>query len=105
VDIAATLGGQKRENQLLVGFALETDNELNNAIGKMQKKNLDLIVLNSLQHEGAGFGHDTNRITLIDRNQQSRAFPLKSKKEVAEDIIDGIIDKLYEKRLDYADAK
>jgi phosphopantothenoylcysteine decarboxylase / phosphopantothenate---cysteine ligase len=105
VDIAATLGGQKRENQLLVGFALETDKELNNAIGKMQKKNLDLIVLNSLQDAGAGFGHDTNRITLIDRNQQSRAFPLKSKKEAAEDIIDGIIDKLYEKRLDYAEAK
>jgi phosphopantothenoylcysteine decarboxylase/phosphopantothenate--cysteine ligase len=99
VDIAATLGQQKTRQQLLVGFALETDNEWNNALGKLQRKNLDLIVLNSLNDAGAGFGHDTNRITVIDRNQQSQAFPLKSKKEAAADIIQLIIDKLYEKSL------
>ena len=105
VDIAATLGRQKTEQQLLVGFALETDNEWNNALGKLQRKNLDLIVLNSLNDVGAGFGHDTNRITVIDRNQQSQAFPLKSKKETADDIIQLIIDKLYEKSLIPADYK
>jgi phosphopantothenoylcysteine decarboxylase/phosphopantothenate--cysteine ligase len=65
----------------------------------LQRKNLDLIILNSLNDAGAGFGHDTNRITVIDRNQQSHAFPLKSKKEAATDIIQLIIAKLYEKSL------
>lgn len=105
VDIAASLGRQKTAQQLLVGFALETDHEWNNALGKLQRKNLDLIVLNSLNDAGAGFGHDTNRITVIDRNQQSHAFPLKSKQEAASDIIQLIIAKLYEKSLIQAESK
>jgi phosphopantothenoylcysteine decarboxylase/phosphopantothenate--cysteine ligase len=105
VDIAATLGQQKTGQQLLVGFALETDNEWNNALGKLQRKNLDLIVLNSLNDAGAGFGHDTNRITVIDRNQQSHVFPLKSKKEAASDILQLITSKMYEKSLIQAQSK
>jgi len=66
-DIAKTLGQQKRENQLMVGFALETDNEVANAKAKIQSKNLDMIVLNSLQDSGAGFGHDTNKISIIKK--------------------------------------
>jgi phosphopantothenoylcysteine decarboxylase/phosphopantothenate--cysteine ligase len=90
-DIAAQLGRIKRDNQLLVGFALETDNEESNAVAKLKRKNLDLIVLNSLRDEGAGFGTDTNRITLIDKYNNIDKFELKSKAEVAEDIIAGII--------------
>jgi phosphopantothenoylcysteine decarboxylase / phosphopantothenate---cysteine ligase len=66
VDIARTLGEQKKPAQLLIGFALETDNELENAKGKLTRKNLDLIVLNSLRTAGAGFGHDTNAVTLLN---------------------------------------
>lgn len=88
VDIAAVLGRQKNANQLLVGFALETDHEIENALKKLHSKNLDLIVLNSLQHEGAGFGHDTNQITLIDRQGAIEPFGLKDKRAVATDIID-----------------
>ena len=65
-DIAATFGGLKKPNQFFVGFALETDNELNNAKDKLARKNFDLIVLNSLNDKGAGFGHDTNQITIVD---------------------------------------
>lgn len=90
VDSAATLGMQKKPGQLLVGFALETQNERENALAKLRRKNLDLIVLNSLRDAGAGFGHDTNRITLLDRHERVREFPLKSKIEVAEDIIQAI---------------
>jgi phosphopantothenoylcysteine decarboxylase/phosphopantothenate--cysteine ligase len=90
-DIAASLGKMKNKNQLLVGFALETENEISNAIGKLQRKNLDLIVLNSLRDEGAGFGRDTNRITIIDRNNNIDKFELKSKDEVASDIFRKII--------------
>jgi len=90
-DIAATLGSTKKSSQLLAGFALETDNELENAKSKLQRKNLDLIVLNSLQEEGAGFGHDTNRITIIDRNNNIDKFELKSKEEAAKDILDKIV--------------
>ncbi len=90
-DIAAELGRAKRADQLLVGFALETDNELENAISKLKRKNLDIIVLNSLKEKGAGFGFDTNRITIIDRNNNIGKFELKSKKEAARDIIDKIV--------------
>ena len=93
-DILATLGARKQAHQLLVGFALETDNELGNAIGKLEKKNLDFIVLNSMQDKGAGFAGDRNKITIIDRNHQQVTFPLKTKKEVATDICDFIIKAL-----------
>lgn len=89
-DIAATLGAQKRPGQILVGFALETDNEETNALEKLHRKNLDLIVLNSLNDKGAGFGTDTNRITIFDNNGASRTFPLKPKSEVASDILAAI---------------
>lgn len=85
-DIAAALGGIKRKNQHLIGFALETNNGEINAREKLQKKNLDFIVLNSLEDEGAGFAVDTNKVTIIDKNSSS-SFPLKSKCEVAHDII------------------
>jgi phosphopantothenoylcysteine decarboxylase/phosphopantothenate--cysteine ligase len=89
-DILAELGRRKNDNQILVGFALETENETENALSKLHKKNLDLIVLNSLKDEGAGFGFDTNRIKLIDKNKNVTEFDLKSKKEVAKDIVDNI---------------
>src|SRR5690606_3739873 len=78
-DIAATLGKKKRKNQLLVGFALETENEKSNAGQKLEKKNLDFIVLNSLRDEGAGFGTDTNKITLIWPGNKMQEFGLKPK--------------------------
>lgn len=87
-DIAAKLGSIKNEKQLLVGFALETDNEHANAVGKLNKKNLDFIVLNSLKDEGAGFGVDTNKIKIIDKNSNEKSYGLTSKKQVACDIID-----------------
>lgn len=90
-DIAATLGKDKRNDQVLVGFALETDNEIHNAYDKIARKNLDMIVLNSLRDKGAGFGTDTNKVTVITRDGQERAYPLKSKPEVAADIIDCIV--------------
>jgi len=86
VDILKTLGSQKRKGQILVGFALETNNEEENAIKKLQNKNLDLIVLNSLNDTGAGFKGDTNKITIIDSGLQKTAYALKSKTEVAYDI-------------------
>ena len=85
-DIAQAMGQMKRQDQKLVGFALETCNEAENARKKLEKKNLDFIVLNSLNDEGAGFQHDTNKITLIDATE-SKSFPLKSKTEAAKDII------------------
>lgn len=87
-DILATLGKMKREDQVLGGFALETDNEVENAQRKLQKKNLDFIVLNSLHDAGAGFGHDTNKVTIIDRQGHMDSGVLKSKMAVAEDIAD-----------------
>lgn len=93
-DIAAALGAIKNENQLLVGFALETDNEVQNAQDKMKRKNFDFIVLNSLQDKGAGFRVDTNKITIIDRQQDTTAYETKSKQEVAEDIVEYIVSKL-----------
>jgi phosphopantothenoylcysteine decarboxylase/phosphopantothenate--cysteine ligase len=94
-DIAASLGNIKKENQLLAGFALETDNEFFNATAKLKKKNLDFIVLNSLKDEGAGFQVDTNKITIIDSNGDIRKYPLKTKKEVASDIVDFIVSKIH----------
>ncbi|MNN32007.1 Coenzyme A biosynthesis bifunctional protein CoaBC [compost metagenome] len=91
VDILATLGAKKKENQLLVGFALETNNELENAKGKLIRKNLDFIVLNSMQDKGAGFATDTNKVTIIDRSGNTREFSLKSKEEVAKDICSIIV--------------
>ena len=85
---------QKRSSQILAGFALETDNELENAKEKLFKKNLDIIVLNSLREEGAGFGHDTNKITIIDRNNNIDKFELKSKEEAAKDILNKIVSML-----------
>ncbi len=93
-DIAKTLGQQKRSGQLMVGFALETDNEVANAIGKIQSKNLDMIVLNSLQNVGAGFGYDTNKVSIIRRDGTMIEFDLKSKQNVAQDIVDAIIEQL-----------
>lgn len=90
-DIAATLGRQKRAGQTLVGFALETHDELNNAQRKLQAKNLDMIVLNSLQDAGAGFGTDTNKVTLLFSNGTQKNLPLISKEEVADEIINQLI--------------
>lgn len=86
-DILATLGAQKKSDQLLVGFALETQNELENAQGKLARKNLDFIVLNSMRDPGAGFAHDTNKVTVVKRTGEQLHFPLKSKSAVAEDIV------------------
>ncbi|AYQ31709.1 bifunctional phosphopantothenoylcysteine decarboxylase/phosphopantothenate--cysteine ligase CoaBC [Runella sp. SP2] len=94
VDIAATLGRQKKSHQLMVGFALETDNEFNNALGKLASKNLDLIVLNSLNDKGAGFAYDTNKITVIESDATVHQFELKSKNEVAQDILALVVSKL-----------
>ncbi|MGJ1439042.1 bifunctional phosphopantothenoylcysteine decarboxylase/phosphopantothenate--cysteine ligase CoaBC [Sphingobacterium siyangense] len=91
VDILATLGAKKKENQLLVGFALETNNELENAKDKLIRKNLDFIVLNSMQDKGAGFATDTNKVTIIDRAGNTHEFSLKSKEEVAKDICSIIV--------------
>ena len=86
-DIAAALGQAKRTDQKLIGFALETTNEKEHAKAKLAKKHLDFIVLNSLNDKGAGFAHDTNKVTIITKNEE-RVFELKTKSEVAQDIID-----------------
>lgn len=90
-DIAAELGKIKRDNQILAGFALETHSGPEHAMAKLKKKNLDLVVLNMSNEEGSGFGHDTNRITIIDRNNNIDKFELKSKDEAARDILDKIV--------------
>ncbi len=87
VDIAAALGREKRPDQLLIGFALETNDEESNALLKLEKKNLDFIVLNSLRDAGAGFGHDTNKIVILRRDGSKTAFDLKAKTDVARDIV------------------
>ncbi len=91
-DILASLG-QIKQNQFLIGFALETENEIENAKLKIQKKNLDLIVLNSLQDKGAGFASATNKITFIDKDFVIEPMPLKSKEDVADDIINKVISR------------
>ena len=90
-DIAATLGKQKRDDQLLIGFALETNNEIENAKGKLERKNFDFIVLNSLQDKGAGFAVDTNKITILRKDNKMKEFELKSKTKVAIDIVNEIV--------------
>lgn len=90
-DIAATLGKEKNAHQYLVGFALETDSEQSNARQKLHTKNLDMIVLNSLRDSGAGFGTDTNKVTIFTNDGSSESFDLKSKDRVAADIFDTII--------------
>ncbi|MDR3694563.1 bifunctional phosphopantothenoylcysteine decarboxylase/phosphopantothenate--cysteine ligase CoaBC [Mucilaginibacter sp.] len=92
VDILSTLGAQKSNGQVLVGFALETNDEEKNAIKKLQLKNLDFIVLNSLNDAGAGFKKDTNKITIIDKTLQKTTYPVKSKDEVALDICHKVIE-------------
>ncbi|MGC4038155.1 MAG: bifunctional phosphopantothenoylcysteine decarboxylase/phosphopantothenate--cysteine ligase CoaBC [Chitinophagaceae bacterium] len=95
-DILQSLGAQKKEGQVLVGFALETNNEKEYALSKLKKKNIDMIVMNSLRDKGAAFGYDTNRVTIFEKNGQEFSFETKSKREVAKDIVDTII------RLHYA---
>ena len=91
-DILESLGKKKRKKQVLVGFALETEDELVNAKQKLKSKNLDMIVLNSLRDKGAGFGFDTNKITIINKKGANRSFSLKGKPDVARDIIEEIIN-------------
>ena len=91
-DILSSLGKQKSDAQLLVGFALETENELTNAQQKLKRKNCNMIVLNSLKHDGAGFGHDTNKVTIIDDRDNIDTFGLKSKTAVAKDILNAILN-------------
>ena len=90
-DIAATLGSRKRLGQWLMGFALETDNEQENALRKLHAKHLDWIVLNSLRDTGAGFGHDTNKVTVIDKMGKTHEFGLKTKADVAQDLVELVI--------------
>jgi len=91
-DIAASLGKLKHNGQIIVGFALETENELSNARKKLEAKNFDLIVLNSLNDKGAGFGHDTNKVTIINRDGEAVSFGLKDKDKVAKDIVEAILE-------------
>ena len=93
-DILMEMSLSKRENQFVVGFALETENEQENAINKLKKKKLDLIILNSTKDSGATFGFDTNKITIIEKDLKVREFDLKNKSEVAKDIVSAIIKKL-----------
>jgi phosphopantothenoylcysteine decarboxylase/phosphopantothenate--cysteine ligase len=96
-DILKSMGALKSNKQFLVGFALETENEQENALKKLASKNADLIVLNSLKDTSAGFGKDTNKVTIFDGEGHAFAFEAKSKKLVANDIVDLIIKKLNEK--------
>ena len=90
-DIAAELGKMKTGNQVLVGFALETNEEEQNSFKKLKSKNLDFIVLNSLRDKGAGFHHDTNKISIIFKDGEIEHFDLKSKVEVAQDIVNQVV--------------
>jgi phosphopantothenoylcysteine decarboxylase/phosphopantothenate--cysteine ligase len=93
-DIAAELGKRKSADQILVGFALESENEVDNALRKLDKKNLDFIVLNSLQDKGAGFNFDTNKISILEKDNKIKNFELKSKQEAAIDIVDALYNKI-----------
>ena len=86
------MGNKKSDKQFIVGFALETDNEVENAKDKLKRKNLDMIVLNSLNNNGAGFQHNTNKVTVIDKANNICNFELKDKSEVAKDVIGKIIE-------------
>lgn len=90
-DIAAAVGRAKQPNQFLVGFALETNDEEAHALDKMRRKNLDFIVLNSLKDKNACFGYDTNKVTILKSNGEKHEYPLKTKKEVAQDIYNNIM--------------
>ena len=92
-DILNELGKRKKANQILAGFAIETENEIENAKNKLKNKNLDIIVLNSLNDKGAGFNYKTNKITIIDKQNNIKDYPLKSKEEVAKDIVSVISSK------------
>jgi phosphopantothenoylcysteine decarboxylase/phosphopantothenate--cysteine ligase len=98
-DIAGDLGRQKTSGQILVGFALETNDEINNAYFKLQRKNLDFIVLNSMNDASAGFGYDTNKITMIGKDNNQKFFELKSKADVAKDIVSQIVSEMEQKNL------
>jgi len=87
-DVLKWAGENKLDKQILVGFALETMNEIEHATQKLVKKNLDLIVMNSLKNEGAGFGHDTNQVTLLDKHNKNVNLQLLSKSDVAKEIVD-----------------
>lgn len=91
IDIAATFGKIKKEGQITIGFALETQNELENAKAKRERKNFDFIVLNSLKQKGAGFKSDTNKVTIIHKNDHIKEYPLKSKTKVAKDIVNEMV--------------
>jgi phosphopantothenoylcysteine decarboxylase / phosphopantothenate---cysteine ligase len=94
-DILKTLGQQKKKEQLLIGFALENANEKEYALNKLKTKNADLIILNSLNDEGAGFGYDTNKITIFEKNGNEINYERKPKQQVAKDIVDKIVNMLY----------
>ncbi len=94
-DILAELGRKKNKKQILVGFALETDHELQNAKKKLHAKNLDFIVLNSLKTKGTGFGHNTNQVSIIDKNGSVMDYKLKPKAEVANDIVQKVISLIH----------
>ena len=94
-DILKSLGQKKSSKQVLVGFALETNNERENALGKLKDKNADMVVMNSLNDEGAGFGMDTNKITIFDKSGREFNYELMSKKEAAKNIVDTIIQLYY----------
>ncbi len=94
-DILKSLGEKKKKEQVLVGFALETQDEKEYALKKLKSKNADMIVLNSLKDAGAGFGHDTNKVTIFEKGGQEFNFPVKPKDEVAKDIVDTIIRLYY----------
>ena len=94
-DILKSLGEKKSSGQVLVGFALETNNERDNALGKLKSKNVDMVVMNSLNDAGAGFGTDTNKISIFDKSGKEFEFELMSKKEVAKNIVDTLIQLYY----------
>lgn len=91
-DIAASLGKIKRPDQILAGFALETEEEISNAVSKLKNKNLDFIVLNSLRDSGSGFQYDTNKVTILDNKGNITKFGLKPKNEIAVDIVNKLIE-------------
>jgi phosphopantothenoylcysteine decarboxylase/phosphopantothenate--cysteine ligase len=96
-DILKTLGERKYNGQVLVGFALETTDERHYALNKLKSKNADMVVLNSLNDEGAGFGYDTNKITIFEKSGKEISYERKPKQQVAKDIVDRIVNMIYAK--------